>query len=71
MDKFIAPVFIAEEDDLYSGFNEFHPTLNTATLIQETLTKDGNILQVTIRVVHYITMYAVINLPLITLKFYI
>lgn len=59
MDKFIAPVFIGEEDDLYSGFNEFHPTLNTATLIQETLTKDVNTLQVTLY--HYSTIYYVVN----------
>jgi len=29
-----------EEDDLYSGFNEFHPTLNTSTLVQDPV-KDG------------------------------
>lgn len=29
-----------EEDDLYSGFNEFHPTLNTSSLIQDTTMRD-------------------------------
>ncbi len=36
MDKFE----IVEDEDLYSGFNEFHPTLNTANLIQESLNRD-------------------------------
>ncbi len=29
-----------DEDDLYSGFNEFHPTLNTSSLIQDSLSRD-------------------------------
>ena len=29
-----------EDDDLYSGFNEFHPTLNTSVLTQDALSKD-------------------------------
>ena len=41
-----------EEDDLYSGFNEFHPTLNTANVIQDSLAKDvrsqQNVVQVLI-----------------------
>lgn len=34
-----------EEDDLYSGFNEFHPTLNTSNLIQEPVPRETKILQ--------------------------
>ena len=34
MDKYNLTTY-DEDDDLYSGFNEFHPTLNTASLIQE------------------------------------
>lgn len=39
MDKFSLTPY-DEEDDLYSGFNEFHPTLNTSSLIQDSLTRD-------------------------------
>lgn len=39
MDKFSLTPY-DEEDDLYSGFNEFHPTLNTSSLIQDSLSRD-------------------------------
>ena len=40
MDKYNLLTAYDEEDDLYSGFNEFHPTLNTSSLIQDTLARD-------------------------------
>ncbi|XP_057366935.1 intraflagellar transport protein 88 homolog [Daphnia carinata] len=39
MDKYNLTAY-DEEDDLYSGFNEFHPTLNTSSLIQDSLSRD-------------------------------
>ncbi|KZR97070.1 putative Intraflagellar transport protein 88 [Daphnia magna] len=38
MDKYNLTAY-DEEDDLYSGFNEFHPTLNTS-LIQDSVSRD-------------------------------
>ncbi|XP_046644884.1 intraflagellar transport protein 88 homolog [Daphnia pulicaria] len=38
MDKYNMETY--DEDDLYSGFNEFHPTLNTSSLIQDSLSRD-------------------------------
>lgn len=43
------PVF-DEEDDLYSGFNEFHPTLNTSNLLQDQAPRETKLLQVPIPV---------------------
>jgi hypothetical protein len=54
-----------EEDDLYSGFNEFHPTLNTANVIQDSLAKDVRSQQNMIQVLFLTYPYA--N-PVILLK---
>lgn len=40
MEKYNLFPFDEDEDDLYSGFNEFHPTLNTSILIPDSLNKD-------------------------------
>lgn len=39
MDKYNLTTY-DEDDDVYSGFNEFHPTLNTSSLIQDSLSRD-------------------------------
>lgn len=46
-----------EEDDLYSGFNEFHPTLNTSNLIQDQVPRETKALQAPIPVSAHKNIY--------------
>ena len=45
------------EDDLYSGFNEFHPTLNVSNLIQDQNPRETKQLQAPIPVSAQKTFY--------------
>ncbi len=67
MDKYNLLTAYDEEDDLYSGFNEFHPTLNTSTLIQDSLSRDVKNQQSIIQVQQLSIMECAVDV-LLTLK---
>lgn len=64
MDKYNLFTAYDEEDDLYSGFNEFHPTLNTSTLIQDSLSRDVKNQQSMIQVQQLTMMGCAVNVLL-------